>query len=148
MDAKTKKTALIITGTVAAGIILYMVLKKKTDTSGALTDPTTGYPTTGTGTGSNTVFNPDAIADKLYNAMKDSGTDEDAIFNALKNVNATQFEQVMQKFGKQSYNMTLGNQRNPFPLIPLTLYPLDAWLKNELSQKDYKTLQLKYPQLT
>lgn len=140
MDAKTKKTALIITGTVAAGIILYMVLKKKTDTSGATSDPTQGA--------SSGAFNPSVIADKLYNAMKDSGTKEQEIFNALKNVNATQFAQVMQTFGKQSYNMTLGNQRNPFPLIPLTLYPLDAWLKNELSQKHYKTLQLKYPQLT
>ncbi|MEE1897085.1 hypothetical protein V1389_01980 [Flavobacterium rakeshii] len=140
MDAKTKKTALIITGTVAAGIILYMVLKKKTDTSGATSDPTQGA--------SNDAFNPAITAELLYQAMKDSGTYEDAIFNALKNVNATQFAQVMQKFGKQSYNKLLGNQIRINPLSSLPLEPLQVWLKNELSQKDYKTLQLKYPQLT
>lgn len=140
MDAKTKKTVLIAAGVIAAGVVLYYVVKKKTDSSGAIIDPITG----GTSTA---IFDAGKVAEKLYDAMKESGTDEQAIYSALKNVSASQFDQVFQEFGKRSYNKLLGNQIRVNPFSPLPLEPLNVWLKNELSSDDYYALSLKYNQL-
>ncbi|KGO84434.1 hypothetical protein Q763_01445 [Flavobacterium beibuense F44-8] len=141
MDAKTKKIIIATTGVIAAGTILYFVLRKKTDNSGGECDPT--------GNGQNCIqVNPSVVADSLYNAMKESGTDEEAILLALKNVNAIMFDQVIKKFGKQSYNKYLGNQINLTPWNPLPLEPLPVWLKSELTTSEYNKLKLKYPQLT
>lgn len=139
MEAKTKKIVLIAAGTVLAGTILYFVLRKKTESTGGKCDPT------GNGGNCNQI-DPEAVAEKLYNAMKESGTDEEAILFALKNVNASQFVQVMQKFGKRSYNKTLGNQIRINPFSPLPLEPLDVWLKNELTSSEYNKLKTKYSQ--
>lgn len=141
MEAKTKKIVLIAAGAVAAGTILYFVLRKKTDSTGEECDPT------GNGGNCNQV-DPSLVADQLYDAMKESGTDEQAILLALKNVNKTMFDQVIQKFGKQSYNKLLGNQIRINPFSSLPLEPLQVWLKNELTTSEYSKLKLKYPQLT
>ncbi|MEE1899588.1 hypothetical protein V1389_14660 [Flavobacterium rakeshii] len=141
MEANTKKIILITTGVIAAGTVLYFVLRKKTDSSGSECDPT--------GNGGNCIqVDPATVANSLYDAMKESGTDEEAILLALKNVNASMFNQVIQKFGKQSYNKFLGNQINITPWNPLPLEPLQVWLKNELTTNEYNKLKLKYPQLT
>lgn len=143
----TKKNKIIlgIAAGLAATVIIYNVVKKKTDISG------TGDPT-GNGTGSagsanpSVPFNANTIAEKLYDAMKNTGTDEDAIFSALKNVTQVQFAQVVAAFQNRSYNSTTGNQINYMPWgDPLPLRDLPYWLKKELSSSDYQKLSLKFP---
>ena len=96
-----------------------------------------------------TLFNAKSIAELLYDAMKDSGTDEASIFNALQGVDESRFIAVSNAFGRRSYNETLGNQYNLPPWFPgyspLPLLPLKTWLKTELSKQNYETLRLKYP---
>lgn len=144
MTDKEKNIAKIAIGGLAA-FVLYKLVMPKTDNSGGSEDPT--------GNGSNTnvpgaTFNASVVAEKLYEAMRKSGTNETAILNALMYVNPTQFAQVAAKFGKRSYNMTTGNQINYTPWTPLTLYPLQVWLENELSESQYNILRNKYaPQL-
>lgn len=144
MTDKEKNIAKIAIGG-AVALILVKVLLPKTDNSGGAEDPT--------GNGSNTnvpgaTFNASVVAEKLYEAMRKSGTNETAILNALMYVNPTQFAQVAAKFGKRSYNTTTGNQINYFPITPLPLLPLQVWLENELSESQYNSLRTKYaPQL-
>ncbi|MGQ2982120.1 hypothetical protein [Flavobacterium sp.] len=124
-------------------IVLLKLVLPKTDSSGRANDPTNnGMPGGGT-VPSN--FNPSVVAEKLYDAMRTTGTDEAAIFNALQPVNQAMFSQVYGKFGKRSYNKTMGNQINYFPITPLPLEDLKTWLRNELSDENYNTLRLKYP---
>ncbi|QEE49606.1 annexin [Flavobacterium alkalisoli] len=139
---KKNKIVLGIVAGLAATVIIYNVVKKKTDISG------NGDPT-GNGTGStnpSVPFNANTIAEKLYDAMKNTGTDEDAIFSALRNVTQAQFAQVVAAFKYRSYNSTAGNQINYIPWgDPLPLKDLPYWLKNELSSSDYQKLSLKFP---
>ncbi|RDI07043.1 hypothetical protein [Flavobacterium sp. AG291] len=143
MTDKEKKIALYA-GVGLVAVLLISRILPKTDKSGGIDDPT------GNGTNTNipgTTFNPSSVAETLYDAMKEMGTDEAKIMNALQYVNASQFAQVAAKFGKRSYNKTLGNQINPWPLTPLPLLPLQVWLENELSSSQYNTLRLKYQPL-
>lgn len=144
----TKKNKIIIgiAAGLAATVIIYNVVKKKTDISG-IGDPTGNGTGTGTGSTNPSVpFNANTVAEKLYDAMKYSGTDEEAIFNALKNVTQVQFAQVVAAFQNRSYNSTAGNQINYIPWgDPLPLKNLPYWLKNELSSSDYQKLSLKFP---
>ncbi|ALM50310.1 hypothetical protein AMR72_16315 [Flavobacterium psychrophilum] len=144
MTDKEKNYVKIGVGVLGA-IVLFKLVVPKTDNSGSAQDPT-GNGSTPVGTPGGT-FNANATADKLYNAMKDLGTDEDKILNALMYVTPTQFAQVVKAFGKQSYNKTLGNQIRVIPWQPLTLYPLQVWLENELSSEQYNILALKYAPL-
>lgn len=91
-----------------------------------------------------TVFNARNIAEKLYNAMKNTGTDEDLIFNSLQGVSQNQFGQIVLAFGRRSYNELYGNQINFNPIESLPLEPLQVWLKSELSDNSYETLRQKY----
>ncbi|WP_035677916.1 hypothetical protein [Flavobacterium limnosediminis] len=129
----------------AVGIAAWFIFKPtSTTTSGSYgsNDPTGNGGVLNPGT---VVFNAKNIAEKLYNAMKDSGTDEDLIFNSLQGLSLTQFAQVIQAFGKRSYNSLYGNQINWNPLFgSLPLEPLQVWLKSELSAKSYETLRLRY----
>ena len=92
-------------------------------------------------------FNASKVAEAIYDAMKESGTNEIKIVNALKSVTLEQYKLVAQKFGKQSYNKTLGNQYNFNPFSSLPLEPLQVWLENELSDEQYNILSLKYSPL-
>lgn len=138
-----EKKWLKIGGAVAGAVLLYKVFSAKTDTSGGAYDPT-GNGNTGTST-PGYVFNASVVAEKLYDAMKTSGTDEMAIVKALTPVNEQQFALVREKFGKRSYNSLLGNQIrvNPFSSLPLVNLP--GWLKSELSATRYNILRMKYP---
>lgn len=142
MTAKNKKI-LVIAAAVGAAVIIYHVVKTKTDTSG------TGYDPTGNG-GSNgsseLPFNANSTAEKLYEAMRNTGTDEEAIFAALKNITQQQFAQVITAFQNRSYNSSMGNQVNYAPWSSsLPLKDLPYWLKNELSSSDYNKLRLRFP---
>jgi hypothetical protein len=91
------------------------------------------------------VFNAYTVANDLYDAMKDSGTDEQFIIDTLTHVNANQFAQVFQAFGSLAYNSTLGNQYQLNPFSPLPKVNLKGWLYSELSTENYRILKLKYP---
>lgn len=125
---------------VGAGILVYFIfIKRKENTING--DPT--------GNGSNIpaygVFNAMNVATNLYDAMKNMGTDREAIFEILKTVNQSQFGQVITAFGKLNYNPVTGDQRNYNPFGVLTKYDLKFWLKSELSNADYIQLRNKYP---
>lgn len=126
------------------GIVAWLIFKPTSTTSGSYgsNDPTGNG---GILTPGGSVFSATNIAEKLYNAMKNSGTDEDLIFNSLQGVSQTQFGQVIQAFGKRSYNSLYGNQINYAPMFgSLPLEPLQVWLKSELSDQSYETLRQKY----
>lgn len=123
------------------GLLLYLLFGNKKDNSGGTTDPTGN----GSYTPSTTIFTPKNVANSLYDAMKDSGTEEEAILETLKTINQAQFAQVVIAFGKLPYNPTTGNQVNFNPFGSLTKYDLKGWLKEELSSKDYAILRNKYP---
>jgi hypothetical protein len=130
---KNEKIVVGVSAVLLTGVIVFLIVKKK-DNSGASDDPTGNN-----GNGSNQVpFNALSIADSLHNAMKDIGTDESAIFNALQGVNASQFVEVVTAFGLRKYNSWLGND------VGGSVQPLKVWLSEELSTDEYKTLKLKY----
>jgi hypothetical protein len=120
---------------VAGFLALYFVFGKNKDNSGANADPTTN---------SVTPFNAKSTAESLFEAMKNSGTDEDAILETLKHINSVQFAQVVLAFGKRYYNTYTGNQYSFNPFSPLPALPLKTWLKEELSSSDYAILKLRY----
>ena len=139
-----EKKWLKIGGGVAGAILLYKMLTPKSDSSGAANDPTNNGGTHTTMPGY--VFNANTVATKLYNAMKDSGTDVAAILGALAPVSASQFNQVINAFGRRSYNTSMGNQI-ALPFISLPLHGLVKWLREELNDTDYSTLAARFPQL-
>lgn len=126
---------------VGAGLFVYFVFIKRRENSGVNIDPT--------GNGSNPpnlgVFNALHVATSLYDAMKNMGTDREAIFEILKTVSQAQFTEVKTAFGKLNYNPVTGDQRNYNPFSVLTKYDLKFWLKSELSNADYIQLRNKYP---
>lgn len=126
---------------VAAGLFLYFVFRKGKENSGAIDDPTGN----GTYTPTLPTFNAKIVAENLYDAMKDSGTDEESILETLKTVSPAQFAQVVIAFGSRYYNTVTGNQYNFNPFASLPKLPLKTWLKEELSTKDYALLRAKYP---
>lgn len=131
-----KKYALIGLGLLLAGTITYFALKKpNTDNGGTQYDPTGNNTTGGTGY----VFNALNVAETLHTAMKDSGTDEDTIFNVLAPLSQAQFLTVIQKFGNRLYNDWTGNSIWGSP------QPLKHWFQQELSASDYETLRKKFP---
>lgn len=132
MTASDKKWLKIGGGTLAA-IALYKIFAPKKDSSTSVDDPT--------GNGGTSNFNANEVAEKLFIAMNQLGTDEDALFDALKNVSQAQFVQVFEAFGKKEYNPATGNQSGWF----LLKHDLKSWMKHELSSNDYGTLKLKFP---
>lgn len=141
MTPEQTKNLKIGTGVVAGLGLLYLLFGNGKESSGATTDPTgNGSYTPGT-----TVFNAKSVSLSLYDAMKESGTEEEAILEALKTVNQSQFAQVSAAFGNRYYNTLTGNQYSLNPFSGLPKLPLKTWLNEELSVKDYAILRNKYP---
>lgn len=136
LTVKQKKIA-IVAGAVATIGLAYLAFRKKTDTGGSYTDPTSG--STGGSTNTGTTFNAKNVAETLYEAMKGIGTDESVIFNVLANVSEAQFKLVIDAFGSRIYNTFTGTTTWGSP------HPLKTWLKEELGSKEYGVLRLKYP---
>lgn len=138
LSPENQKYLTIGAGVIGGLVLLNMLFGKKTE---ATPDPT--------GNGGfmppNMVFNAKNVANSLYQAMKESGTEEEAILEALKTVNQAQFMQVSAAFGSLPYNATTGNQYNFNPFSPLPKVNLKGWLSEELSLKDYTILRNKYP---
>ncbi|MEN2415538.1 hypothetical protein [Flavobacterium mesophilum] len=137
MTDTDKKNAKILAGVVAGGLLLYFIFRNKDEKFDPTGNPDYIPP--------QPIFSAKNIAQTLYEAMKDSGTEEDAIFEALKTVTQAQFTQVVEAFGKKPYNTTTGNQYNFNPFSDLPKLDLKTWLKEELSVKDYAVLKMKYP---
>ena len=90
------------------------------------------------------IFSAKQKAGALYEAMRYSGTDEQTIFEQLSGVTQKQFGLISQAFGLRSYNTWIGNTS---AVIGQTLpkLSLKTWLKEELSDEDYKLLRKKFP---
>lgn len=124
-----------------AGLLIYFVFIKRKENAGVNIDPT------GNGTYTPTLpsFNAKIVAENLYDAMKEIGTDEESILETLKTVSPAQFGLVVTAFGNRAYNTVTGNQYNFNPFVSLPKLPLKLWLKEELETKDYALLRAKYP---
>jgi hypothetical protein len=129
-------------GSISLGIgILIYLLFQKSDNGGSINDPTGNGSTTPI----NTSFNANIVAEMLYNAMREMGTNENKIINALRTVTPTQFDLVFKAFGTRQYNSTTGNQYAYLPFQTLPFVNLQGWLESELSADEYENLRRKYP---
>ena len=138
----TQKKYLTYAGIGVGVVILIKSIMPKTSTAGSASDPT------GNGSiGSIPVytFNAETVANALYEAMRYNGSPNKPITDILKQLTPAQFGQVFIKFGKKSYNTSLGNQI-ALPFISLPLHNLKTWLENELSASEYNIYKLKFPQ--
>lgn len=136
---KTQRNLLLAAS--ASAIVLYLTVFRGT-TSGNGVDPT-GNGSGGNGGQSNPGFDALKVATDLYEAMKDSGTDESAIVQILTRVTPAQFDLVFDAFGVLKYNPTLGNQYSFWG--ELDRYNLKQWLKYELSETQYYNFKRKFP---
>ena len=93
-------------------------------------------------------FNASQIATALYDSMKQANftntQKRQAIFTALTGVSEAQFAQVIKSFGSRYYNTLTGNTYFALWQTPVK-HPLKVWLKEELSEQDYKLLKSNYP---
>ncbi|WP_034039765.1 hypothetical protein [Wocania ichthyoenteri] len=86
------------------------------------------------------------IADNIYNASIESGTDEALLyaqFDKLKNQN--DFNAVYNAFGKRQYSKFWGNVGDP---VTSDKHDMIAILTNELTTKEQEYLKNNYPHLT
>lgn len=92
-------------------------------------------PGSSTGVLSFTLEEAQTIANRLYYAMADIGTNEDLLFDSLKNLTAQQLIMVYNAFGTRSYAFS----GNWFGLG----YPLDlfGWFNQELSGNDLNNMK-------
>ncbi|GEC80143.1 hypothetical protein [Flavobacterium aquatile] len=93
-------------------------------------------------------FNAKEVATMLYDAMKEANftntEKRKSIFTALTGVSEAQFSQVIKAFGSRYYNTLTGNTYFALWQTPVK-HPLKIWLKEELSEEDYKLLKSNYP---
>lgn len=141
MKAQDQKYTKIGIGLAAAGIVGYLIVTSRDRGSGYGDDPT------GNNVSPNTpivVFNSKNAVQKLYDAMREIGTDEKAIMQVFQGVSVSNFPKVYKDFGLRSYNSVLGNQYRFNPFFSLPLENLAVWLENELSNSSFETLRIKY----
>jgi len=140
MKQDEQKTIKIV-ATIGAVLLLGYFIRRRPDSgSGYGDDPTENNSQNGNGV----VFNPKIAAEKLYDAMKEMGTDENAIMQVFQTVSVGNFVKVFNAFKLRSYNDQLGNQYNFNPFISLPTRSLSYWLKKELSSSSFETLRIKY----
>ncbi len=140
MEIAKKDYPKIAIGVAAVGLLTWLILKNKPDNGqGYGDDPTGNNPG-----GSSVPFNAKLAAEKLYNAMREMGTDEKAIMQVFQTVSLSNYSKVYHAFGRRAYNMHLGNQYNFNPIFDLPLHNLSEWLENELSKASFQTLRTKY----
>lgn len=84
------------------------------------------------------------IANVLFNAMSNPGTDEDAIFNALAGLGFNDFVKVSNFFGVKYYDTVLGVEGGS---LFNDQYDLRDWLYFELGNSDLEKLHNVAPNL-
>lgn len=93
-------------------------------------------------------FNAKEIATALYDSMKEANftntEKRKTIFRTLTGVSQAQFSWVIKAFGSRYYNTLTGNTYFALWQTPVK-HPLRVWLKEELSDSDYKLLKSNYP---
>ncbi|WP_026777751.1 hypothetical protein [Polaribacter sp. Hel_I_88] len=82
------------------------------------------------------------IAQSLYNAMYNFGTDEAKIFDLLSNLTKPNFNKIYNSFGTKYYNEETGSYGNPLLDDNLDLW---GWLNSELTGDEIKELMLLNP---
>ncbi|MDT0689372.1 hypothetical protein RM549_06215 [Salegentibacter sp. F188] len=85
-----------------------------------------------------------SIADRLYAAMVISGTDEEAIYEALTDLSYNDFVKVYEAFGRRQYSKFWGNEGDP---LTSDKHHLITWLTNELSTEEIKAIEKTIPNL-
>lgn len=85
-----------------------------------------------------------AIADRLYAAMVISGTDEEAIYDALSELTYNDFVRVYEAFGRRQYSKFWGNEGDP---LTSDSHHLVTWLTNELNTEEIKAIEKTIPNL-
>jgi hypothetical protein len=141
MTSKDTKNIKIGVAILGVGLIGYYLMSGSDSGQGYGDDPT------GNNVNPNMpqpTFNAKQAAIKLYDAMRELGTDEDAIMQVFQTVSVSNFPKVYKEFGIRSYNKTMGNQYNFNPFGSLPLENLAVWLENELSSSSFETLRTKY----
>ena len=147
--AQLKNLKYGIGGLAVIGLI-YFVTKDNGNSSLSAEDPTSNGEVTNPG---NTIsFNAVKVANELWDEMNGigfasiisgNGDERDNIFSILKNVNQTQFGQVVTAFGKKGYNTTFGGTYFGF-WETIEYHSLQKILKTELLASDYASLRAKY----
>ncbi|WP_291149686.1 hypothetical protein [Flavobacterium sp. UBA7680] len=135
----TSKLLPITISVAGLGILLFAIAQTNKDKNG------NAYLNQGTLENS---FNAKEIATVLYDAMKEANfTNTDkrkTIFTTLTGVSQAQFSWVIKAFGSRYYNTLTGNTYFALWQSPVK-HPLKVWLKEELSDSDYKLLKSNYP---
>lgn len=148
--AQLKNLKYGIGGLAVVGLI-YFATKDNGNSNLSVEDPTGNGDVTNPG--NSTSFNAVKVANELYDEMKGigfasvisgNGDERDNIFSILKNVNQTQFGQVVSAFGKKGYNTTFGGTYFAF-WETAEYHTLPKILKTELLASDYASLKAKYP---
>jgi len=143
LTPQNKKAILIGAGVLVAGYFAYKYLVPNQYSSISL-----GYDPTRNGSAATTNtanFSAAKTVQDLYDAMKEMGTDEAAVKAALAPLTAAQFKQVYNLFGRRVYNTLSGNIYIPIWASEEDYkQPLKVWLKEELSDSEYKAMKLKF----
>ena len=115
---------------IAANIAYKVLVKGKQGEVDLPTDPSSG-----TGLFTFTQQEAQTIADRLYYAMADIGTDESLLFSSLQNLTAQQLIQVYNAYGTRPYAYT----GSWFGIG----YPLDlfGWFNKELGRNDLQRMK-------
>jgi len=136
---EASKLVPISVGVAGLGILFFAIAQANKDKNGNV------YLKQGTVESS---FNAKEIATVLYDAMKEANfTNTDkrkTIFTTLTGVSQAQFSWVIKAFGNRYYNTLTGNNYFALWQSPVK-HPLKVWLKEELSDSDYKLLKSNYP---
>lgn len=140
MEISKEKQTKILIGIVATGMLAWLIFRNAPDNGVSYGDDPTGNNPGG----GSVPFDAKLAAEKLYNAMREMGTDEKAIMQVFQGVSLGNFSKLYHAFGKRSYNKQLGNQYNFNPIFDLPLHNLSEWLENELSKASFATLRTKY----
>lgn len=136
---EASKLVPISVGVAGLGILFFAIAQANKDKTG------NAYLNQGTVENS---FNAKEIATVLYDAMKEANftntEKRKTIFTTLTGVSQAQFSWVIKAFGSRYYNTLTGNTFFALWQTPVK-HPLKVWLKEELSDSDYKLLKSNYP---
>lgn len=125
----------LIVGAGAVGVAGWLVYQKWFKETGPKVEHNPNFPPS-----TITSLEAAAIANVLYDAMKNPGTDEEAIFNGLRDMTYNDFVLISDAFGKKSYNTNFGAE--PGWDIMADKHNLYDWLLFELKENEFSQIKL------